>query len=502
MSDPRIIFLKKIIELLHAHGDLPTAASFRLKRLEDWTVPTNAYTLLSQMSWSCGTNCVFCFQKGCPPGLRFKKRGSREEIITRLKYYDQKKMRGLVGDDVWEGDEILNNPFIFEVLKTIRKKGERGMLKIVTNGTSLTEERIKALSKLGPLLMVISLNSADPKRRKDLMNDPCPETAIHSLPLLKKYRIPYIVSVVAWYGLPFSDILKTIRYADEHDACFTRLLLTGFSKYFPLEKKFNAKKLWNKVIEYFGRNDLSSIPPVFLPSASAQQIIFGDSFRPFIMGIFKNSPAHSAGLQRGDLILEINGQGVASIEEANKELSLNNDSPLQLKIKRESRIIKFELNKRDCYPFCLEELHEGYPFGIFLTKMPIKQDEAMDIQRYISLYEAKRVLVFASRRAKPLLRILFNKLGIPAEKDVKLTIRVAKNRFFGGSVDTGDLLTVQDYIDAVNEHKNYKPDLVLLPASAFSKWGRDLTGRNNQEIERKTGVRTEFIYNVPDYIKI
>ncbi|MDD4859053.1 MAG: hypothetical protein PHR56_02485, partial [Dehalococcoidales bacterium] len=71
-------------------------------------------------------------------------------------------------------------------------------------------------------------------------------------------------------------------------------------------------------------------------------------------------------------------------------------------------------------------------------------------------------------------------------------------RYFGGNIFMGDLLVVQDFIDAIAEYierTGKRPDLVIIPSSPFnlSGWGRDLTGRVYLDIQRHAGVPVELL---------
>lgn len=70
------------------------------------------------------------------------------------------------------------------------------------------------------------------------------------------------------------------------------------------------------------------------------------------------------------------------------------------------------------------------------------------------------------------------------------------NNFFGGNIMMGDLLTVEDYVECIEEtivKKKIKPDLVIIPTSAFNYWKMDLCGISAFDIERRTGIKVEFI---------
>ena len=109
---------------------------------------------------------------------------------------------------------------------------------------------------------------------------------------------------------------------------------------------------------------------------------------------------------------------------------------------------------------------------------------------------AKEVLLLTSCLMKPTMESLVSHNGFSS--GVKLHLRVPENRYFGGNIIMGDLLVVQDFIEAIqafiNEERIY-PDLVVIPSSPFhlSGWGRDLTGRVYREIERLTDIPVALV---------
>jgi len=507
ISDPRIIFMQKLLKivlrqgrLFSRHGPIYPFA-FRLRQLNNWLIKTNTENFLAQLAWDCGVNCVFCYQKGNPSFMKTKKRISKAEIKTRLKYFKPKRNLGLVGPKIIERDEVLHNPNISDIIKGIRKKDRFRKIDICTNGSSLDAKKVKMLAKNRPLLLILSLNSADPKIRKRLMKDLHPEVAIASLPLLKKHRIPFMISIVAWPDLPFSDIEKTIRYADENDAYAVRLCLPGYSRFFSKTKLFDAKKYWLKTIKYFHPlYNKFQVPIEIVPHIFIQNQMYARADLPMVIGTIKNSPAYYCGIRPQDQIMEINEWKVDSIEEARNLLISNLDYKPKIKVKRKKSLfeVRVENKPRDRYPYCFEELKLLAPFGIVLAGNEISHDDIKDIGRHISIHNAKNVLVLTSPRARPFLKHVLKKYDIPKMYDAKIRLVTSQNHFFGGSVDSADLLTVEDCIKSIKQSlKNYKPDLIILPDTPFtpySDWRRDLTGRVNLDIEREIGIPTEFIY--------
>jgi NifB/MoaA-like Fe-S oxidoreductase len=117
-----------------------------------------------------------------------------------------------------------------------------------TNGTKLTEGVIRQLEELKPIRVAVSLHSANPSIRKKVMRDPCPEVAIQSIPLLRKYRIQFGVGIVPWPTIPFKDVEETIRYADRYDPLEIQIQLPGFTRFGFESPPFDTREQWDTAI--------------------------------------------------------------------------------------------------------------------------------------------------------------------------------------------------------------------------------------------------------------
>jgi hypothetical protein len=74
-------------------------------------------------------------------------------------------------------------------------------------------------------------------------------------------------------------------------------------------------------------------------------------------------------------------------------------------------------------------------------------------------------------------------------------VAVPSNAYFGGDVDVADLWMLQDVADAVRAHaaEHGAPDLIILPSSFLSRWGRDLLGVPYTELERAMGIDVALV---------
>jgi len=99
-------------------------------------------------------------------------------------------------------------------------------------------------------------------------------------------------------------------------------------------------------------------------------------------------------------------------------------------------------------------------------------------------------LFLSSTLVKPYFIENLKQIALP--KEIEIQVIVPPNRFFGGNIFMGDLLVVDDFIEAIKEYlqRETAPDLIVLPSTPFSlgDWRRDLTGRVYKEIERAVGI--------------
>ena len=114
----------------------------------------------------------------------------------------------------------------------------------------------------------------------------------------------------------------------------------------------------------------------------------------------------------------------------------------------------------------------------------------------ISSRGSREILLLTSSLVKPVLKKMLAEQGFIPE--VNLHLRIPRNRYFGGNIFMGDLMVVEDFIEAIEafiDKEKIHPDLVLIPSSPFhlSGWGRDLTGRVYLDIERRTGVPVALV---------
>jgi hypothetical protein len=511
-TEPRIELIARLIKSLNIFtldqaNSKNTISSFRLKNLNDWLTPIygdQTDAIINYLSWSCKISCEFCYQKGHPPNFKLQKPNtSREELSTRLKYYSPQNGTALFEQTLHNIDEILNNPIIYDILPQLREKSEEPLI-LLTNGVSLTEENIKRLQKFKPLLLPVSIHSFNQDLRKRLVHDRNPGVALNSPQLLEKYSIPYEVVIVRWPSIPFEDLRATIHKADKHNASTVRVLLPGYSKYFPLQNVFDLDEWWTETIRQIRTiREEVSLPVIIEPNHYEENVFEPEGLLDVkIYGVIKNSPAWKAGLRRGDIIKSFNNIDILTRKQLIDLLfeigESKSSTKVNVKVLRKEETIELTLveeNNSNNYPY----FNFLYSFGL-LVNNNFDENEVVNVYRIIEERKAKSVLLLTSKLVEPTLKRLLDKYpssNLPCE----LFIEIPPNKYLGGNICMGDLLVVEDFIDFINNwiiKTNHQPDLILIPASPFyyyvgSSWNRDITGKVFSEIERRIGIPVELM---------
>jgi membrane-associated protease RseP (regulator of RpoE activity) len=526
--EPRIDYiageLKAILDYLHVFvdGEETPVTGFALKDLRDWLVSVDAdrslkdpYTsVLQYLSWSCHASCRFCLHKNDPEGYwtrsgRWKK--TVDEIKTRFKYYVPSE-HALFQTQDYSFFDILGHPKILEVLRQTRKK-TKGVIQFTTHGDALTRDFIEALLEFQPLFFMISLNSANPRTRKWLMNNKNPETAIQCLPILRKNMIPYAVSIVPWYENTLNDLTETILYADRNDAYLIRVNLDAYSQFFTganrRELQSNRLKCWKKTIERVRSiRKRVQTPILFQPSLFEENLYDEAGCEAVINGVIKNSPAHRCGIRHGDIIVQIDSFVVPFKTLASNILrayQLSNISKLTLRLKHGKRQRTVTLAEDfthgsngasyphiACFPDVGNALNPFYPYGILLQET-LNPKHLRDIEEIIAEHDAKNVLFLSSSLMKPTFLQVVQDTGFLRDKKVNFWIDAPQNtHFLGGSIVVGDLLVVDDYVECIT-NQQHPIDLVIIPSTPFGRWGRDISGKTYKEVERRTGIPVELL---------
>jgi len=425
---------------------------------------------------SCNLCCIFCSHRQNPSGVevcRIAPR-SRVEVERTLSFMDP-AYPVVIGESVTriiEG-EPFTHPAIVKILQLVRDRFPVTTIQITTNGSLLDERTVERLRLLDRIVINLSLNSATEVGRAVLMGDANALNSIKCPLLLKEYGVPFHGSVVAMPHLVgWQDLEETIKYLSECGAETIRVFLPGFSELAPPALRFDPS-IWNELHFFVTRlreeisTPLTCEPPVI------------HDLEPWIAGVIAGSPAEQAGIRTGDLIVKVNETTPLTRVHAFKKV-LGTSSPVLTLIRGDEqinvRIIK----------------NSGERSGLV---MDYDMDPGLieDISRVIQRRRVSQVLVLTSEFAGPVIKMALEQYQSVAE----IQVVVVRNRFFGGSIKSAGLLTVEDFSRALEEFLHgcpgWQPQLVLLPGLAFDHRGRDLTGRFYMDLGERYGLMVEVL---------
>jgi len=510
LCEPRIEYVQNLIASLlefiefEADGQVVNVDGFRLKRPSPWLVPAGgASDILAAAASRCNLQCRFCYNKGTAAALRSRPRNpddEYEEILSRIEHYVPHGRLSVLPGAASPG-EFFAHPRSVDILRAVRTKTAEP-LRIATNGSLLTPETIVTLREFAPLFLDVSLNSASPSRRTWLMKDNNPHIAIESLGRLAEARIPFSVVIVPW-PFPstdemFKDLHETVVFADSNQSAFIQVSLPGYSRFFSEETLFDHDEIWNSLkSEILRLRNFIETPLIMRPGIFEEYKDPDRANDPVAIGAVKNSPLSSAGLQRGDKIVKVNGLRVKSRSQARSLLTMLHQSSLgesSITVERRRQITEMKIVHSDySYPYSRESITH---LGAIFPSSGIPLDWIERLHGTIAVHRARNVLLLSSYLVEPSIKKFIARSTMPPGVDIR--VRVPDNRFWGGNIFMGDLMVVQDFIDAVNqfiETEAERPDLVVIPSSPFhlSGWGRDLTGRPYLEIENRTGIPVALV---------
>lgn len=506
--EPRIELIKKQLEGLLAVVDLESKGEvidvdgFRLRNLKHWLSPSpcDPSEIFGYAATRCNCDCVFCCNKGNPPSLalgNLERPAAEEfhEMKTRLDYFLPEAGYSLF-PTLGSIYEAAIHPRFLEILRLIRQRTSQ-VLRVTTNGDSLTPRMVAELVDVKPVYLYLSLNSASLARRGRLMRGKNPRTGIDSLPLLREGGIPYATVIVPWPVDAVDDMLDdlatTVAYADANDTHLVQVNLPGYTRCFSEERLYDLGELWSKVVSRV-RNlrDAMRSPIVVMPGMYEENLHEERMSVARVIGLVRNSPAERGGLKRGDVIVKVGSIGVSSRPQARDLLSVLQRSEMDrtsLTVMRDGHDEKVDIKLDDfSYPYARQSDRH---LGVVFMGTGLRPSYLETLRGLIKSYDAREVLFLSSALVEPTFRQMVAESHLFG--GVRLNVIVPENRFFGGNIFMGDLLVVQDFIDCIKDYlgrTKKAPDLIVIPSSPFSLggWGRDLTGRVYLDIEREVGI--------------
>lgn len=503
-EEPRVELIEAMLSSILAVVDLECEGKavrvdgFRLRELDDWrTAPeVSLQQNLGSLSTVCNCTCTFCYEEGNPPGL-FEKEPrfvSLEEAVTRMRHLHDGK--GLLRES--KGFfEPLANPNFLQLVALMREQEPDRVIDVTTNGSLLSDEVVSRLAELRPVFVNLSLISSDEPTRRSLMGDHLAGSAIRAIELLRASELAFMGTLVPMPQQSLKDIDETIEYLDANDARIIRVGMPGLTQHHPQYRPGEIEAWLPRLVEHVLalRNRLST-PVMLSPYAYVSA-----SLEAVVEGVIRCSPAADAGLRRGDCLTIVDGTKVVSRAHAASLLKrAAQRGAVDVEVLRGEERVQMQLQdplpESDAYPYKprhYQPLDFGaMSFGLCLPGafhlQYIKQ-----IHAAIHRAQAKRSFIAVSALYRDLVAGLLADLRLPDDSELHLV--VPRNEFFGGTVNIGDLWVLDDIAEAVRAQAKIsgEPDLLLLPSSFLSRWGRDLRGVPYTELEATIGADIALI---------
>ncbi|AGB40310.1 radical SAM superfamily enzyme,PDZ domain-containing protein [Halobacteroides halobius DSM 5150] len=433
------------------------------------------YNILPVTS-ACNVNCLFCSHQGNPAEVETFSKGHRplvevKELISMLDHR-QKIVIGESITRICEG-EPTTHPQFSQIMKLLRDRFPDTPIKLTTNGTRLTEENIDLLSKLNPIEINLSLNSATLEGRDKLMNDRQGAMVLKAMQKLEQLNIKYHGSIVAMpHQVGWDDLEETISYLNQTGAKTIRVFLPGYTKYSPEYMKFELS-LWQDLQEFIEECKSNYQVPITLEPTEITNL------NALVEGAILNSPADKAGIKRGDRILKVNNQPVFSRVDAFYKLT-KAEEPMVI-LERSGEEIEIRVKKE-----------KGEKPGIVVS-YDLAPDLIERIKKIIRSYRADKVLILTSQLAEARLKLASDSLKPDNTTEIK--ILAVENQFFAGSILSAGLLTVDDFKQRLRGYQGALAiyDLVLLPQIAFDFAGYDLVGERYHQLEDEFEIEMELV---------
>ncbi len=499
-----------VIDLVdvEAKGQAVSVEGFRLRRTADWVVPSHGHPseVYEHLARVCNVACTFCYLFGNPETLaiaRAKKSIARDELDTRLHYYQPDKKRALFAAQ-WELNEFLVDPRLPDVMRDVRQRTDRAFF-FTTNGNPLTPRIVEQLAELKPVHFVVSTNTVDEPLRQEVMKEKAARTwtALHCLQELRQHEIPFGVSLVATPDFPLEDLTKTIETVSGLDPAFIRVNEPGFTRDHPFKMDFDTDVLWGSVIEWLHEiRDQTNVPIVAIPSAFEENFFYDDPLAPRIIGTVPGSPAASSDLRPGDVIEKLGFLTPKSRSELASALLLMRGK-VKLKVRRGGSLLDLELDTTIPwrYPFTGPVIGKYFvPHGI-VTAPSISVSDATGIANAIDDTGARNSWLVTSSLMLPAAKVFVERY-LPDHAD-RVEFVVATNDYLGGNIRVLDMCTVGDIHSALVRHveeTRKKPDLILLPATGFNPHGRDLIGRHWGDLERSWNIPVRLLGHTTQFV--
>lgn len=407
----------------------------------------------------CNASCLFCSHRGNPANVKIYTLPelTRDDLNIMMDFLkgEEKIIIGESASTIIEGE-----PFLFDeikwVLYRLRDKFPKALIQITTNGNIKDRVILKILKEIGNVSLNISVNSLDRVRVMAIEDDYLPGV----LDFLTKEEIYFTTSMVAIPGMTDWDTMKaSLNFMLSYNPKLINVYLPGYTKYTP--KRFVDNTQWETIIRWVdGFKTVTEIPIIIEPNLVKE-------ISPKVAGVIKDSPGDLAGIMAGDIISEVDYCPIET------RVDLYN-------ILRSSNNPKAKVIRGNHVYYKAIEKGKGQQSGIIVS-----YDLPLSVINKIKRELSKWIdpIIMTSPLAKDLFFSLFGECHCKIVKVI--------NNTFGGNIQCAGLLTVDDFIYAI-DNEMIKGDAILLPSSPFNYKGVDIKGEHYSKIEDYTGVPVIF----------